>query len=71
MVSINNLSVEFSARPLFDNVSFVVNKTDKIALTGKNGAGKSTLLKIIAGLQQPGRRDDASQRSEEIFRLSD
>ncbi len=53
MVSINNLSVEFSARPLFDNVSFVVNKTDKIALTGKNGAGKSTLLKIIAGLQQP------------------
>lgn len=53
MVSINNLSVEFSARPLFDNVSFVVNKTDKIALTGKNGAGKSTLLKIIAGQQQP------------------
>ncbi len=53
MVSINNLSVEFSARLLFDNVSFVVNKTDKIALTGKNGAGKSTLLKIIAGLQQP------------------
>ena len=53
MVSINNLSVEFSARPLFDNVSFVINKSDKIALTGKNGAGKSTLLKIIAGLQSP------------------
>ena len=54
MVSINNLSVEFSARPLFDNVSFVVNKTDKIALTGKNGAGKSTLLKIIATLPEAG-----------------
>ncbi len=53
MLTINNLSVEFSARPLFDDVSFVVNKTDKIALTGKNGAGKSTLLKIMAGLQQP------------------
>lgn len=53
MISINNISVEFSARPLFTDVSFVVNPTDKIALTGKNGAGKSTLLKIISGLQQP------------------
>ena len=52
MVSINNLSVEFSARPLLDNGSFVVNKTYTIALKGKNGAGKYTLLKIIAGLQQ-------------------
>ncbi len=53
MISINNLSVEFSARPIFNDVSFVVNKTDKIALTGKNGAGKSTLLKIIARQQTP------------------
>ena len=51
MISINNLSIEFSSKPLFSNVSFVVNDSDKIALTGKNGAGKSTLLKIIAGLQ--------------------
>lgn len=53
MVLVQNLSVEFSAKPLFSGVSFTVNASDKIALTGKNGAGKSTLLKIIAGLQQP------------------
>ncbi len=53
MISINNLSVEFSARPLFTDISFVINDNDKIALTGKNGAGKSTLLKILAGLESP------------------
>ena len=53
MVSIDNLSVEFSARPLFTDVSYVINDHDRIALVGKNGAGKSTMLKIIAGLQQP------------------
>lgn len=53
MISINNLSVEFSAKPLFENISYVINPRDKIALVGKNGAGKSTMLKIIAGLQAP------------------
>ncbi|MDE6533988.1 MAG: ABC-F family ATP-binding cassette domain-containing protein [Muribaculaceae bacterium] len=53
MVSVNNLTVEFSALPLFSNVSFVINPNDKIALVGKNGAGKSTMLKILAGLQLP------------------
>ncbi len=53
MISINNLSVEFSAVPLFDNINYVINKKDRIALVGKNGAGKSTMLKIIAGLQEP------------------
>ena len=53
MVSIQNLGVEFSARPLFSGISAVINKSDRIALVGKNGAGKSTLLKIIAGEQEP------------------
>lgn len=53
MISVNSLTMEFSARPIFSDVSFVINKTDKIGLAGKNGAGKSTLLKIIAGLQTP------------------
>lgn len=53
MISLNNLSVEFAAKPLFTDVSFVINKTDRIALTGKNGAGKSTMLKILAGIEQP------------------
>ena len=53
MISINNLSVEFSAKSLFDDISYVINPRDKIALVGKNGAGKSTMLKIIAGLQKP------------------
>lgn len=53
MVSVDNLAVEFSGTPLFSDVSFVINPTDKIALMGKNGAGKSTMMKIIAGEQKP------------------
>ena len=53
MISIRNLSVEFSAKTLLDNISYVINRRDRIALVGKNGAGKSTMLKIIAGLQRP------------------
>ncbi len=53
MVSVENLNVEFGGFTLFDEVSFVLNKNERIALVGRNGAGKSTLLKIIAGLQQP------------------
>ena len=55
MISIDNLSIEFNARSLFDDVSYVINPKDRIALVGKNGAGKSTMLKILAGLQQPTR----------------
>ena len=53
MISVEGLKVEFNATPLFEDVSYVINKKDRIALVGKNGAGKSTMLKILAGLQQP------------------
>ena len=53
MISVEGLCVEFSAKPLFTNASFVVNDRDRIALVGKNGAGKSTLLKILCGMQHP------------------
>lgn len=53
MISVEGLTVEFGGFTLFDDISYVVNKKDRIALVGKNGAGKSTMLKIFAGLQQP------------------
>ncbi|MCD8166189.1 MAG: ABC-F family ATP-binding cassette domain-containing protein [Bacteroides sp.] len=53
MISVERLKVEFNATPLFEDVSYVINKKDRIALVGKNGAGKSTMLKILAGMQMP------------------
>ncbi|MBQ6168013.1 MAG: ABC-F family ATP-binding cassette domain-containing protein [Muribaculaceae bacterium] len=53
MISIQGLKVEFGSQVLFENISYVVNKRDKIALVGKNGAGKTTMLRIITGEQQP------------------
>lgn len=53
MISVEGLKVEFGVKPLFHDVSFVVNERDRIALVGKNGAGKSTMLKILCGLQKP------------------
>lgn len=53
MISVENVKVEFAAKPLFSGASFVINDRDRIALVGKNGAGKSTLLKIIKGMQSP------------------
>lgn len=66
MISVEHLKVEFAARPLFDDATFVINKKERIALVGKNGAGKSTLLKILAGQQQPTSGTVAVQRDVTI-----
>jgi ATP-binding cassette subfamily F protein 3 len=53
VVSANNITVSFGGFTLFNEISFMINESDRIGLVGKNGAGKSTLLKIFMGLQQP------------------
>ena len=53
MISVNNISVYFGAKPLFEDISFVISAKERIALVGKNGAGKSTLLKLLAGIDEP------------------
>ena len=53
MLSIEHLSMEFSSRPVLDDVTFLINRKERIALVGKNGAGKTTLLRLIAGEYQP------------------
>ena len=53
MISVNKVSVYFGAKPLFEDLSFVISARERIALVGKNGAGKSTLLKLLAGVSSP------------------
>ena len=53
MLTIDHISMEFSSRPVLDDISFLINRKERIALVGKNGAGKTTLLRLIAGEYQP------------------
>ena len=55
MINIEHLSQEFSAKPVLEDISFLINRKDRIALVGKNGAGKTTLLRLIAGEYKPTR----------------
>ncbi|GIV28379.1 MAG: ABC transporter ATP-binding protein [Bacteroidia bacterium] len=55
MIALQDITVEFGGNVLFENISFLINQSDKIGLVGKNGAGKSTLLKLLAGVQTPTR----------------
>lgn len=69
MISVEGLTVEFGGFTLFDDVSFVVNKKDRIALVGKNGAGKSTMRKYLPGCSRlpPGRSAFRRKRRSVIF----
>ena len=69
MISVEGLTVEFSGKTLFGDVSFVINDDDKIALMGKNGAGKSTMMKIIAGITKPTRGHVRKDQSSVIAYL--
>ena len=53
MISIEHLSIEYSSRPILDDITFLINPRDRIALVGKNGAGKTTLLRLLAGVETP------------------
>ena len=78
MISVNNVSVVFGGFYLLDSVSFLINKKDRIGLTGRNGAGKSTTLKMLAGLQMPSEgtdgntvRKEAEKAFADLFALKD
>ena len=69
MFTVDSLSVEFSGKTLFSDISFFINENDKIALMGKNGAGKSTMMKIIAGIDKPSRGSVSSPKDAVIAYL--
>ena len=69
MISVDGLTVEFGGTTLFQDVSFVINEKDRIALMGKNGAGKSTLLKILAGVRNPSRGNISAPKDTVIAYL--
>ncbi len=69
MISVDGLTVEFGGTTLFQDISFVINEKDRIALMGKNGAGKSTLLKILAGVRQPTRGSISAPKDSVIAYL--
>ena len=53
MISVEHLSIEFSSHPILDDITFLINPRDRVALVGKNGAGKTTLLRLLAGEETP------------------
>ena len=66
MISVDNIRVDFGGTNLFHDVSFIINKKDRVALVGKNGAGKTTLLRILSGEQSPSEGAVSKQRNISI-----
>ncbi len=65
MISVNNLTVDFGTRLLFDQVSFVINRRDRIALVGKNGAGNQLEQRTLAGTVLPYKGDTVAPVDDE------
>ena len=53
MLVANNITMQFGAKPLFENVSVKFGDGNRYGLIGANGAGKSTFMKILAGVLEP------------------
>ena len=57
MISVQNLSMQFTGEDLFTDINFMIREKDRIGLVGKNGAGKTTLIRLLCGLEQPYKGD--------------
>src|SRR5688572_28415331 len=69
MVNISEVSKSFGGRELFDDVSLLINRGDRIGLVGPNGAGKSTLFSMILRQQEPDKGEITTERNVTIVYL--
>ncbi len=70
MISVANLSIQFGAKPLFENVSVTFGNSNRYGLIGANGSGKSTLMKILAGQLEPTVGNVSTDPHDRIGQLS-
>ena len=69
-ISVENISKSYGDRTLFKNLSFGINKNQKVAFVAKNGTGKTSILNIIAGLDTPDEGQVIQRKDIQIAYLS-